>query len=92
MIIFDLFLRDQTPVAPHRQFQIQRNFAILWFFTYAADHQEMLHTPRQWHYRHVCKLSLWYISNHDIVFFNQILSSIEIPSVGSPISMLKAFF
>ena len=41
------------------EFEIRPNFAVLWFKMYSTDHNEILHTPRQYNCRYVCKMSLW---------------------------------
>ena len=40
------------------EFEIRPKFALLCINTYSTDHNEILHTSRQLHYRDVCKISL----------------------------------
>ena len=52
---------------------------------YLADHNEILHTSRQWHCRDVCKIPLWsvgHILNQSAANFYQISNWIEISLVG----------
>ena len=41
------------------EFEIRWKFRMLWFRIYSTDHNDILHTSRQWHCRDVCKISLW---------------------------------
>ena len=40
------------------EFEIRPKFAVLWFKICSTDHNEMLHTSRQYNCRDVCKISL----------------------------------
>ena len=46
------------------EFEIRPISAVLWYKMNSTDHNEILHTPRQLHYRDLCKLSLWSV-NHN---------------------------
>ena len=67
------------------KFEIQWYFAMFLFIIYSADHNEYLHTSRQWHCRDVSKISLWSVehtSNQSPANFDRISYSIEISLVG----------
>ena len=67
------------------ELEIQWKFVMLLFITYLVDHNEMLHTPRQWHCRDVHKMWLWsaeHILNQSTAKSDRISNSIEISLVG----------
>ena len=67
------------------KFEIQWSFVMFFFITYAADHNEIVHTSRQCNYRDMCKISLWSVErilNQSTANFDWISNSIEIALVG----------
>ena len=67
------------------KFEIQAKFVVLWFKMGSTDHNEILHTSRQYYYRDVCKISLWsaeYVMNKNIAKFDWISNLFEILLVG----------
>ena len=67
------------------EFEIKPKLEMLWFKMYQTDHNEILHTSRQYNWRDVCKVSLWSVENilnSCTQNFDRISDLIEIPLVG----------
>ena len=67
------------------EFEIRRKFRMPYVWIYSTDHNDILHTSRQWHCRDECKISLWsatYILHKNVLNFHRISNSIEICLVG----------
>ena len=67
------------------EFEIRWKFKTLWCKIFAADHNDILHTSRQWHCRDMCKIWLWSAANilhQSVLNFHRISNSIEICLVG----------
>ena len=67
------------------EFEIRRKFRTPYVRIYSTDHNDILHTSRQWHCRDECKISLWsatYILHKNVLNFHRISNSIEICLVG----------
>ena len=66
------------------EFEIRSTFAVLYFKTCSTDHNEILHTSRQYR-RDVCKILLWsskYVMKKSIVKFHWISNVTEISLLG----------
>ena len=67
------------------EFEIRPKFAVLWFKVHSTNHNESLHTPRQYNCRGVCKISLWSVElilHKRTSKFDRFFNAIEIPLVG----------
>ena len=67
------------------EFEIWSKLGALLFKICLTDHTDILHTPRQLHYRDVCNTFLWsieYILNQSTAKFGRISNSIEISLAG----------
>ena len=67
------------------EFEIRSKFGVLYYGIYLTDHNEILHTSRQYDCRDVSKISMWsmeYSLNQSTGNFGRILNYIEISVVG----------
>ena len=45
------------------EFEIQPKISVLWFEIYSTDHNEILHTSRQYNCGDMCKILLWSVEH-----------------------------